>query len=594
MRLGKLIIFIQLTVLLAMLPTPVFAKITAKAFLDSTTFPVNGGALLTITINGARSADIDLPEVRGVRFHNRGQSSQISIINGSYTSSITNTYLVEPLNPGKYSIPPISVTAGDTTVHTNRLEFEVTAGTGSPAPSSSPSSIEQQVAFIRLIQPPGSHYTGEIIPVKIEVCFNSDYRVNINSLPVLHGDGVVMPPLDDKPRRHRENIGGKTYNILSWNAAVTGIKAGRHSISFSLDGTLVLPGQRRPMSSFGDIFNDPFFNSFFGGTVEKPIKINSKKVDLEIIDLPEKGKPEIFTGAIGNFAMNINGAPLKAEVGEPITLTIEIQGKGNFDRVEPPVFPGNSDWKTYSPTTDFIPGKDVLSGIKRYEMAIVARNSDIKEIPSLSFCFFNPERQQYETVNSPPLTVEITPSPDRPVRSQPEEKKPVQSKKPKNKKVLMSLLHLEKGAFHYAIAPLYRKPWFIIVGGCSMVLLIMITTFRIIQQNRKNNPRRQKEKENRERFSRNLKKLEQAKKDGDNVLFLSLCRRTIQEHLGPAWGIAPSALTLADIQKRIDRPGPLMEIFTVAEEAGYGGKSIGRQQMDEYLEQLRHELEDLL
>jgi hypothetical protein len=37
-----------------------------------------------------------------------------------------------------------------------------------------------------------------------------------------------------------------------------------------------------------------------------------------------------------------------------------------------------------------------------------------------------------------------------------------------------------------------------------------------------------------------------------------------------------------------------MEIFTVAEEAGYGGKSIGRQQMDEYLEQLRHELEDLL
>ncbi len=593
MRLGKLIIFLQLTVLLAILPTPAFAKITAKAFLDSTTFPVTGAARLTITVNGARSADIDMPEVKGVRFHSRGQSSQISIINGSYTSSITNTYLVEPLKPGKYSIPPISVTTGNTTVHTNRLEFEVTTGTGTAAAPSSSSSIQQQVAFIRLT-PPGRHYTGEIIPLKIAVCFNSEYRININSLPVLHGDGVVMAPLDDKPGRHRENIGGKTYNVLSWNATVTGIKAGRHSISFSLDGTLVLPGQRRSMSSFGDIFNDPFFNSFFGGMVEKPIKVSSKKVDLEIIDLPDKGKPEIFTGAIGNFEMSVKASPLKAEVGEPITLTVEIQGKGNFDRVEPPVFPGNSDWKTYSPSTDFIPGKDALSGKKRYEMAVVAKNSDIKEIPSLSFSFFDPEKQQYETVTSPPLAVEITSPPDRPVTSQAVEKKPVQSTKPENKKVRMSLLHLEQGTFHQTIAPLYRKLWFIIVGGCCIVLLLIVAALRIIQQNRKNNPQRQKKRENRERFTRSIKKLEQALEDGDDMLFLSLCRRTIQEQLGPAWEIAPSALTLADIQKRINRASPLAEIFAVAEEAGYGGKGITRQQMDEYLEQLRHELEDLL
>ncbi len=590
MRLGKLIIFLQLTVLLAILPTPVFAKITAKAFLDSTTFPVTGAARLTITVNGARSAEIDLPEIKGIRFHNRGQSSQFSIINGSYTSSITNTYLVEPLNPGKYSIPPISVIAGDTTVQTNRLEFKVTAGTGAASPSSSPSSIRQQVAFIRLT-PPGRHYTGEIIPMEIEVCFNSEYRININSLPVLHGDGVVMAPLDDKPGRHRENISGKTYNVLSWNAAVTGIKAGRHPISFSLDATQVLPGTRRPMASFGDIFNDPFFNNFFGGMVERPIKVSSKKVNLEIIDLPEKGKPEIFTGAIGNFEMGVTATPLKAEVGEPITLTIEIKGKGNFDRVEPPVFPKNSDWKTYTPTTDFISGEDALSGKKRYELAIVAKNSGIKEIPSLSFCFFNPEKQQYETVTSPPLAVNIAPPPDRPITSQAVENKPVQPTKSNKKKVGMSLLHLEKGTFHQTIEPLYKKLWFLVAGGCCIVLLFMVAILRIIQQNRKNNPQRQKKKENRERLSRNFKKLEQARKDGDDILFLSLCRQTIQEQLGPAWGITPSALTLADIQKRINRTSPLTEIFAVAEEAGYGGKGISRQQMDEYLEQLRHELE---
>lgn len=592
MRLGKLIIFLHLSILLIIPATPVLAKITAKAYLDSTTFPVTAAARLTVTVNGARSADIKLPEVKGVRFHNRGQSSQVSIINGSYTSSITNTYLVEPLSPGKYRIPPIAITAGNTTVHTNRLQFEVTGSTG-PVAASSSSSTESQVAFIRLT-PPDRHYTGEIIPVKIAVCLNSDYRININSFPTLKGDGVVMAPLDDKPERHRENIGDKTYNVLVWNTALTGIKAGKHPISFSLDATLVVPGQRRPMSAFGDIFNDPFFNSFFGTMVEKPIRISSKTVNFEIIDLPDQGKPENFSGAIGNFEMSVSATPLQAEVGEPVTLTVEIQGRGNFDRVEPPVFPGNSDWKTYSPTSDFIPGEDLLSGKKRFEQAIVAKNSNVREIPSLSFNFFNPEKRRYETISSLPLTVKITPSQNRPAVSQTTEKQPPPPAKPKDKKVRMSLLHLKKGTFHRTITPLYRKPWFIVTGGCCVVLLLFIAVWRIIQQNRKNNPHRLKKKEKREHLYRMFKKLEQAENEGNDILFLSLCRRIIQEQLGPAWGIVPSALTLADIKKRIDGKSPLAKIFAAAEEAGYGGKSISRQQMDEYLEQLRHELEDLL
>ena len=598
----KLLIFFQITVLLFILPSSVSAKITAEAFLDSTSFPVTETARLTVTVTGARSASITLPEVNGVRFHSRGQSSQFTVINGSYTSSISNTYLVEPLSTGQYTIPPISVTAGNTTLHTSPINFKVTGKTGSGTALSDPSSVKRQLAFIRLSHP-GRHYTGEVIPLTIKVYFNSEYRININSLPVLEGDGVVMNPLDSKPRRSREVIGTTSYNVLSWNTSVSGIKAGTHPIRFSLDATVMLPVKRRSVSPFNDIFNDPFFDSFFGGLEEKPIKVGSKPLNLEIADLPEKGKPDNFTGAIGNFELSVSAEPRQVLVGEPITLTIEIKGKGNFDRVEPPVLPDATDWKTYSPTSEFLPGQDSISGKKKYEQAIVAKNDRIKEIPPLSFSFFNPEQQSYVTVSSSPIPVRITQPADLSAAVQITEKKspppaldlhadsPKTSNNPKDQ---VSLLHLESGTFHRKILPIYRKLWFQLLGAGCIVLLIIIAAVKTIKQNRQNNPERQKLKKRRDLLSRDLQKLKQARKNGNSDLFLTLCRQTIQLQLGLHWDKIPSAITLADIEKRLNPPSRLTEIFAAAEQQRYGGDSISPQQMDEYLEQLRHELEGLL
>ena len=111
MRAVGFTIFFIFQMLLLFVPFPARAEITVDASLSNQSFPVDRAARLTITVSGSRSADIQMVEVEGLRFHNRGQSSQVSITNGNYSSSISSNFIREPLKPGTYTIPPISVIA---------------------------------------------------------------------------------------------------------------------------------------------------------------------------------------------------------------------------------------------------------------------------------------------------------------------------------------------------------------------------------------------------------------------------------------------------------------------------------------------------
>ena len=66
-----------------------------KAELNPTTFGIGQSATLQITVSGSQSADIIMPDVDGLVFHRRGQSSQMQIINRAVTSTVVYSYLVQ-------------------------------------------------------------------------------------------------------------------------------------------------------------------------------------------------------------------------------------------------------------------------------------------------------------------------------------------------------------------------------------------------------------------------------------------------------------------------------------------------------------------
>ena len=50
---------------------------------------------------------------------------------------------------------------------------------------------------------------------------------------------------------------------------------------------------------------------------------------------------------MGVFTLASDAAPLKLNVGDPITLKLKISGRGNFDRVTAPVMVDESGWRSY-------------------------------------------------------------------------------------------------------------------------------------------------------------------------------------------------------------------------------------------------------
>ena len=577
------------------------AEVTVDASLSHLSFPQDKAARLTIMVTGtSNSADIEIPRVDNLRLDHEITFRKMSNVNGTTSSSISHNYLVQALIAGKYTIPPIKVTVAGESHYTKPLTFQVSAVGQQPSGySGGTDPTAAEIAFIRISEISDSHYPGEIVPLTIKAYFSQAYGADNVSLPTIKGDGVVMSSLQDKPQQTEESVNGRMYHVLTWETSISGIKIGKHPISFFLNASLLIPQKRRSLSPLG---NSLFDDSFFGGHQRKPIVSVSPEIVFDVMPLPSANQPENFTGAIGDFDLKVSASPVDVEIGEPMTLTMEISGSGNFDRVEAPVFPESPEWKVYSPSSNFSEQNKSSSGTKIFEQAIVARTGTISEIPQLSFSYFDPRQKRYVTKGSDAIAINLK-KPDTPVAGL-----PIQSAQPLSPPqqqadtqaaatptiIGLAPIHLETGTFHDRIAPLFKSSWLIALCALCLLLLLALFVLRLRQRNIQKHPEIELQRRKKHLLDNDLKLVEQAQTAGNSTSFLTLSRTAIQNQLGLLWNIEPAALSLADIRSRIKTESPLVAIFQAAEEAAYGGATLTDEKMQIYFITLKTELENLL
>src|SRR4029078_12623054 len=115
------------------------------------------------------------------------------------------------------------------------------------------------------------------------------------------------------------------------------------------------PRGRSPFDLFDldDPFSDPFFSNPFAQFGERrDVQVTSEPVALEVKPLPPNAPPS-FSGAIGSFTMATEAKPKSVQVGDPITVTTAISGRGNFDRVNAPLLEDDRGWHKYPPSFKF-------------------------------------------------------------------------------------------------------------------------------------------------------------------------------------------------------------------------------------------------
>jgi hypothetical protein len=196
-----------------------------------------------------------------------------------------------------------------------------------------------------------------------------------------------------KPKQYQESKGGIRYDVVEFNTTIFGTKTGELSLGpAKLQANLVIKQQRRRRLSV--------FDDFFGYSTE-PVELDSERIALEVMPLPEEKRPDGFGGAVGDFDFNIEVSPREVKTGDPLTLKMTVTGNGNFSTVTSPKLDAAEDFKMYEPQVKSNKSKKV------FEQILIPLSDAVKEVPEIDFSYFNTEKGMYETISrgSVPIVV---------------------------------------------------------------------------------------------------------------------------------------------------------------------------------------------
>ena len=157
---------------------------------------------------------------------------------------------------------------------------------------------------------------------------------------------------------------------------------------------------------FGDMLS-PLGRPRLSVDASRPIVVNVEPPDIDVVEVPQDGRPDDYRGAVGSYRIGIQAEPTSVKAGDPITLRIVLQGDGPMELVQAPPLSTVSEL-----TEDFKIESDTLAGFvkdaaKLFTTTIRPLNENVSQIPPIPFSFFNPTANQFETTYSNAIAISV-------------------------------------------------------------------------------------------------------------------------------------------------------------------------------------------
>lgn len=385
-------------------------EISVTAEVSARRLTLQSSAQLTVTVTGAQNADpVELPEIDGLDLQYRGPSRRVSVVNGHYTSSVSFMYTVFPEKEGEFQIPSLNVMVDGRRFSTEpislRVEPSSPAGADPSAGSGEFSGLEDRVRLDLQI-PDRDVYVNQRVPVTVRL-YVAEVALNDLQYPRFDETGYRVEVFSE-PRRYNQVIDGVRYEILEFQSVLYPTRTGELKIGpAKLAGYLLYRDENGgSRDHFGSLFDDPFFSGFFGGTQKRPIEVASGPEVLNVREVPESGRPDNFSGAVGRFTFQADASPREVQAGDPITLRMRVNGDGNLAGVRLPEMAEGDEFRTYSPVVTSDQGGRIV------EQVIIPLQKEVKLIPALEFNYFDPQDRQFKVIRQGPFPVTVEPAPE--------------------------------------------------------------------------------------------------------------------------------------------------------------------------------------
>jgi hypothetical protein len=395
-----IITFILVSVAAAALASDIAVKATVTTGLVAlgTAMPY------TITVSGVQNLQPPvLPPMDGFDVRYSGPATRVSVINNSYEVEQSFNYILIPLKEGKFTIPAVTVDVKGQALTTEPIPVEVVpagaATSSSPDAASKAQDIESRLKLLMGLAR-DKVYVGEAVPLTVRMYVNH-LSIQELSFPEIAQDGFRLEPFTE-PKQFQEVLDGVNWQVVEFSTLLYPAKPGEIRVAPGMVRGSLLFKAESPRDTAGGIFDDGFFGNFFSSYQKRPLTLTSNAAKIDVLPLPEEGKPADFSGAVGEFDLKVEASPIEVKSGDPVTLRMILTGVGNMKAVSLPVFKADG-FKVYDPQIKDEAGRRVL------EQVIIPTDTKVSEVPALKFSYFDTRSGNYRTIERGPFPLKVAP-----------------------------------------------------------------------------------------------------------------------------------------------------------------------------------------
>ncbi len=351
---------------------------------------------------------VDLSDFRLLAGPSTSSSSNISVVNGKMTKSVskTFTYIMMAEKEGTFNIPAATIKHKGKIYSSNPLTIRVLKEDSPAAKEQTQKAnggISNEDIFLKTTITKHKVYQQEYLVSTVKLYTRANLG-GVENVQFPDYNGFLAYELI-KPTQISytiENVNGKNYNTaILQQTLLYPQRSGQLKIGAAkLDAIIRIRSNRAQQDFFDDFFS----------TYQDVRKVLSTKEQTITVDAFPAPTSSDFSGMAGTgikVSSTLDKTAFKSN--EPITLKIQVSGNANLKLLNTPDIKFPSDFETYDPkvTHNVKNTTSGVTGTSTFEYLVIPRYAGDFTIPAYTFSYFDTNSKSYKTVSTKQFELKV-------------------------------------------------------------------------------------------------------------------------------------------------------------------------------------------
>jgi len=384
--------------------TPVQEAVSFKMILSKSTMGINERIRVDFVMN-KDGDNFNPPSFQGFRVvMGPSQATSFSWVNGVKSFSKTFSYTIAPLEKGAFTIGQATIDIDGNSYKTIPEKVTVTDAVKKPSEDMTAEDVANESLHLVAEVSNQNPYLNEMVTVVYKLYVGPDISVtNFRALdnPTYNNfwnQDIAVTKYTFESGSY-EGIASQ-YVVLK-RVVLYPQKSGELSIEpLVLDVTAEVPTNRR---------------DFFGGRLfaQTNKTVTAGKRTIQVKALPESGKPESFSGAVGSFDLFVTSSKDILNANESLQAIVTVKGSGNLKLFTLPELKLPAALEVYDPefNESVTTNQSGMKGKISNNYTIIPAFKGKYPIPEISFSYFDPNLEKYISLQSEPIIINVIEGP---------------------------------------------------------------------------------------------------------------------------------------------------------------------------------------